>query len=866
MSTAEQVLAMGVEGRAAYVSMSGESHRVLMSMPSELYTRLDLVVGHRSSYDLQFLSVPSASTAAQLGAAHGMDASERRFVASVQPWCSPDDARLLQFLAQFVPVDVLGGCALHVTWNTRHGRRLIDAGEPGFAVLTDYELALITTAGEMSDDAIVASLWAALSAGAVPVYWGSQGLVDALPDPDCAISASAFASPIHLAAHLQELFANRSMIQKHHLWRLRPRQCVWGDASPLCRALDAQVPGVLTWEGLSGLIESRLVEKEPEARYLGGSRFEADKFWHHACAACDLTLEKFGQLEKTTEVRLVAEGEVLVIKKPYLPHGALELQPQTSYLLGLWEDLRVIFDNPSLFRGKSVLQLALRPRDALPFAGLASWLHGGARSVLLHAPRNHDVLAEVSALVNDMLGEDIVRVSVQEDFRQSRSKDRRTPAHPTTDLWLEAGYNEFLMADTVLALGGTLPQIFNCFGLQSMKEVVGLLRHVTRKVLVLEWSVSYMPEVLAVDGGYSYEALASALQDHFVEVLVIGRTQDGGVLLMCLGVQPDDAGWPALRVSEAPVPKADACAECEIATSAFIWAGEVFSKRVFLQGELLVKSTSTLMALKEALFLDVFAPEFECVPRLAAHRHGRWPGNDGEGTWWTEGGWWSEVVMEYVRGISFEDYLDSIRVAGDVERLLLACLELLRCLRSRGVQHNDLWAPNLKVLDLGSGAPLRLVALDLGAARLQLPGGLDEDDLDRVRLEDGEHSLVAAMTRAREFIKHAGVTATSLPQLVPSFVVDVGAHLVAVEPRSDRHMIGALLQHHLQASPRLREFAAPYGHVVQALTFAHSWSLAAVRELLVRHSTSTGKMSGTFRPRASTPTDDVMRQALLTAS
>lgn len=885
-----------------FVSTSAGAHETLLGLEPEQCSHLSLVAGNRPEYDLLLHRVPRHFTLEGLSSPQpsGCLGNERRFLVSLQSHCGPDEARLLNFIAQFVPVDVLGRCVELVTWNTRHARRLLDSGATRKLhreeVLKQYELVLILDASDIADrGAVDISVWESLAAGAVPIYWGARNFVEWLPDPSSGIDASAFSSPVHLAAYLQELRTEPSGLQHYHAWRSRFLPCPKHQQATtfFCRAMLAQAPDVLTWDGLTGLVHARLRQTNPSAQYFRGGGCGAasaeERAWRRSCAdllpasAAAVGTRVLGATSDTGRLRfhevsgesvrgssgeggfrarglyVEAEGEVLHLQWQGPggggdPSATLRVEAASEGLARQWGALKGLLSNREVFGNRTVLQLGLRSRDTLPFAGLAAWLYGGASDVIVHAPwRDLEAVANLAKHFASASASSPLRLAVQDDFRQSRGRHERAGGVPksfTASLWLEAGANEFLQADVVLALGSGVPLALTCLGLRSMDQVAGLFHHLTREALVLEWpriqesgfvahgalSGCGVPSDLC--DVYKREALIAALGAIFQYVTIIGdEGEGGGAYILCLGPRKEHNAWARIHIAEPPLPlfppaAADGPAREELARSGFIWGGVALTKVILAQGRVVIKVTNSLLALKEAFFLDMFAPDFACVPQLLGHQHGH---NSLENVGDLD--WWSWVSMERVAGSSFEEHLSrSVETPEDVRQLLLAAIDLLGCLTNFSTQHNDLWAPNLFV-QRGDEKTLRLVAIDFGAARLLLPGGQNEDDLE---VEDITSDEGIPVQRASSFLRRAHIAATDLPQLVPNFFVDAGPDDVwseaAVEPRSDQHMLGITLERHLLGPgvvPKLLSAATPWRHVVELIARGDGvWHLAAIRELL----------------------------------
>lgn len=890
----ESTLGVWARGGAAalpvvYVSLTGASHRALLELGDSERQRLSLVVGSRPEYDALLRPAPERFTLEGLAAPR--PAWPRRLLVSAQRRCLDDDLRLLEFLARFIAVDVFGACAPRVTWNTWHARERLQR-QGAEDVVGDYELALISDAGAVGDRGAGAAeeVWAALRGGAVPVGWGA-GLATWLPDPGAAIDAAAFATPMHLAVFLQALEADRSKLDRFHAWRGRPRTCEVAPRS-LCRALAAQAPAMLSWDATVSLVSTRLRRAEVRSGYLTGSARGgrggidgalADRAWRLACGGLlprELRLRRpsVDGLRFLSEgpggvASIEAQGEALELR--HAAGGVAELLPRTPRLAQQLQELGPLLANRGLFEGRAVLHLGLTPIDALPLAGLAAWRHGGARSVVVHAPEaSLQGLSDLAAWLEASLGEPIMRLAVQDDFRQRPSdRHRGLPPSVSSSMWLEAGLNEFLQGDTVLALGSTVRRVARCLGLDSVQTVASFFRHLSRETLIVEWSDPCgaegdgfggdcsTPHTMPAGDLLSEDTFVAALRSQFAQVtLVLGGadrpTAGASNVYVCLGPDVSTSAWSMLRISDPLVPVLTAGPDDvpmqELAMSGFTWAGEAMSKRVLRQGGKLVKVTSSLMALKEAFFLDLFAPRCACTPRLIDCKHDR--AQDGKSLW-------SMVHMDFVEGQDLEAHLaEAVKSADDVRDLLLAVVDLLECLASRGVQHNDLWASNLRVqgaADPGRrGGGLRLVAIDFGAARLRLPGGLSEDDIGSEDLPGSgawTPALLSAVRRGRAFLARAGARAADFPPLAPSFAVDVGCE--GVPPTSDRRMVAAMLMHKMFRSPANPDLvaaaAAPYRHVLEALALdgrrdggrgwagapledaAFAWPLSAVRALIL---------------------------------
>ena len=163
-----------------------------------------------------------------------------------------------------------------------------------------------------------------------------------------------------------------------------------------------------------------------------------------------------------------------------------------------------------------------------------------------------------------------------------------------------------------------------------------------------------------------------------------------------------------------------------------------------------------------------------------------------------------------------------MREPRDVFDLLLAATDLLCCLLRHGVRHNDLWSSNILVVPAdGVGddtlkSRVRLVAIDFEAAELTEDGLYDF--VDEALSLGGNGS---PLSRARDFLRDAGVHAVELPPLAPTFHVAEGlAEEVALQKWTDRGMLGSVLKHHLFESAdaqHLAVLAGRFRHIVEAL-------------------------------------------------
>ncbi|CAE8591164.1 unnamed protein product, partial [Polarella glacialis] len=839
------------------------AHARLLSLAPEQCERLDFIAGDHPGYDVFIRRVVQHVELEELY--RGSGSSERRFLVSWQRQCSGEDARFLTFLAQFVPIDVLGACAKRVTWNTEFARARLRRGQQWKA------LALISDSSSLGrlGAAPAPEVWEALAAGAVPVYWGAHGLSTWLPGVEAAVEASKFASPLALAALLQDLKDEPQRIQRYHSWRQdRPLSCDSASSASWlpCLALAAQAPVALSWQGMVSLSLARLSSRNKPAAlffragYDGTSPLASERRWRRACGALlpQATPREPSpvvfqlQILRASEglpaaragdesgVRIIGEGEVLDVTFSEFP----EAVPQTPMLRRQWHLLRGLVGHRELFEGSSVLQLGLRPRDALPLVALGAAAFGGASSILVYTPEwGLRVLSQLSGRLEAHGHSRLLRIPAEEDFRQLRPGAARDAA---ASLWLEAGRNEFLRADVVLALGSTLPLALGCLGLQSLHEVVGMLRHLASTAVLIEWippeslpageECGIQPDQKEI---YNLEALLVALREMFQHVSPVGTDSDGSGFWLCIGPKQELDDWARIRIVDTPIPDFKAAERShevdrgveEVASSGFLWAGEVFTKRVQSVGGQVRKVTSSLMALKEAMFLSLFAADSTCVPKLLGHQHGRAHNSDGT---IRATAWWSMLMMEHIVAPDLVSYVQSVQRPEDILGLLHAALDLLRCLGQHGIRHNDLWASNLFVLPAGGGVGLRLVAIDFGASEL---------------IKTGPSSM--ASDKANAFLKSAGVEVSDLPQLVPRFfVADGDAAEVSVDCLTDRCMLGAVLEHHLLKHPVnqvVAGLAALFRHAIEALATdggdefdagdreggGHgSWSLEAVRDML----------------------------------
>ncbi|CAE7466332.1 HERC1, partial [Symbiodinium necroappetens] len=329
------------------------------------------------------------------------------------------------------------------------------------------------------------------------------------------------------------------------------------------------------------------------------------------------------------------------------------------------------------------------------------------------------------------------------------------------------------------------------------------------------WSVAY-----GMDGGRRYrrEELVEALEIHFQHVAPMYK----GNYYLCVG--PKWSDWQAVRITDLSVPQFKLRDETGkdfqlLAQSGFLWGGAAFSKQVQVadgaEGAegIVRKITPMLFGLKQAMFLQLFAPHFACVPKLVGHQAGRRP-------------LWSLVAMEQLDGPDLLSHMKQMTEQQDVFELLVATVDLLCCLLQHGVRHNDLWASNVMVLPVNPLNPaepgslrsqIRLVAIDFEAAELTSEGLYDFID---EALSLGSNG--SPLSRARDFLQDSGVHAVELPPLAPTFHVAEGldAGEVALEKWTDRGMLGSVLKHHLFESPEteyLSVLAEPYRHIVEAL-------------------------------------------------
>ena len=119
-----------------HISYGAAAHGQLLQMQVDCKKAAPVVVGDRASYDLLLPRTPTRFTLQALSAKLTPGPSGRRLLVSAQRSCTSDDARFINFLAQFLQVDVLGACRFHLTYNTRHARELLrkQAGGPGRCV------------------------------------------------------------------------------------------------------------------------------------------------------------------------------------------------------------------------------------------------------------------------------------------------------------------------------------------------------------------------------------------------------------------------------------------------------------------------------------------------------------------------------------------------------------------------------------------------------------------------------------------------------------------------------------------------------------------------------------------------------------
>jgi hypothetical protein len=71
-------------------------------------------------------------------------------------------------------------------------------------------------------DYITEKFWEALTAGALPVYWGAPNILDRAPHPRSFIDAQVFEDTNDLVRHLQKVLTNKTLYESYHTWRKEP--------------------------------------------------------------------------------------------------------------------------------------------------------------------------------------------------------------------------------------------------------------------------------------------------------------------------------------------------------------------------------------------------------------------------------------------------------------------------------------------------------------------------------------------------------------------------------------------------------------------------------------------------------------------
>ncbi|CAJ1378376.1 unnamed protein product, partial [Effrenium voratum] len=415
------------------------------------------VAGDRAHYDLLLPQTPDRYTLEKLARSSSPGPAARRFMVSLQESCGREDARFINFLAQFVKIDVLGACARLVTYNTRHARDLMRLKKVRPQILERYKFALLSDSAALGDWGAGpnTNLWRILAAGAVPVYWGSPTMGRFLPRGS-AIDALDFSSPLALAAKLQEL-TNDS--EDHFLQLNVWRQLNATAPLSLGAALESQSPP-LSQDSLAALAASRLRSSPAEPRFCSET-WALEQRWLRECyGMLPAWVQSFDHHTLTATFERGSDGlrieiaggqDALSVFVPTAPAAPRELAPVGPRLGAQWAALAPLLGQRELFAEASVLQLGFTPEDAVPLAALGALAFGAAKA-LLAAPRWAQ-----PALRG--LGEAVP------GFKAAQDEDFRSGAEMEVSFWLEAGRNEFLKGDVVFVLGDTLRISLQCLGL-----------------------------------------------------------------------------------------------------------------------------------------------------------------------------------------------------------------------------------------------------------------------------------------------------------------------------------------------------------------------------------------------------------------
>jgi len=197
-----------------------------------------------------------------------------------------------------------------------------------------------------------------------------------------------------------------------------------------------------------------------------------------------------------------------------------------------------------------------------------------------------------------------------------------------------------------------------------------------------------------------------------------------------------------------------------LSRNAYLYGGHMYVKVVWHQSERGVVQVSTTFggASQEAMFLHIL--QGRCAPYLVYFEH--------------EAGKWSAVTMEYIQGVRLDVFL---RYSSRKRKIAMAekIVNLLHCLWDHGVQHNDLWPPNLLVQ-----ANMDIFPLDFGLATL-----------------GGEYWNVSPFHHptANEFLTKYKVDPSNFVPMAARYTVDNRQEGIPPMQETDRFLVGMLLRY-----------------------------------------------------------------------
>jgi GT2 family glycosyltransferase/predicted Zn-dependent protease len=254
-------------------------------------------------------------------------------------------------------------------------------------------------------------------------------------------------------------------------------------------------------------------------------------------------------------------------------------------------------------------------------------------------------------------------------------------------------------ADVVLAFA-MIHWLFSCTATYgSLDAVVGKLRSLTRKVLVIEWVAPDDAAIAAfkhtewnpsaVHGSYNLSAFEAALRRHFARIEIIGQTTSTRVVYLawCQSGETVAGLKPPLMASAGRMISNRCLTEFQ---------GKKYFSRVYVgeDGQSICKQATDNLAWRDAEFLRrLDGPHF---PRVLEARQ--------------ENGW-SVAVFERIAGHELTQAIPEIAATPKTLAAFFGeCLDILEALQAADITHRDIQTQNLMVRD---GHP---VLIDFGWA------------------------------------------------------------------------------------------------------------------------------------------------------